>query len=641
MELKSFYKKHENFILAAILLAGLLLFVSARYDHYYDLNDDVLIKDLMAGAYTGEPEGHNIQVLYPLSLAVSLAYRVFPGMPVYGFFLCLCQYGCLWLMAKRSLCFCRETWKKILLAAAEGVIIGGLFLEHLVFVQYTVTSALLSAAAAFLFLTSDEVSADGKVSSRKEGTAIEFIRRNIPSVLLAVLSFQLRTEMMELLFPLLCVAGVYRWSTEEKIFTKINYKKYFAVLGAVLAGAAVSWAANIAAFGGEWRSYVDFFNSRTELYDFQGIPSYEGNEALYEDLGMTEKAKDMLLDQYNFGLDDNLDAGVLDAVVRYQDRIRRSSEDFPELLKKSLGWYRYRIFHREEADSAIPDDYPWNYMVILGYGAVFLAGLEKSKGMGRKAAAHIGKNALCLGLLAAVRTALWMFILVRGREPVRITHSLYLMEFSILMGMLLAESGGRKTEGKRKEKTVGAFWPRLSGMGYFILFSVILTLTAMLALPEGINAVDSEFRNREKANAVYEGMKEYGRNHKDCFYFQDVYSAVSYPSEPYAGTPYSEKMFVGVDNGLANYDLMGGWLVKSPSQKKKLEQFGIKSMREGLLEGNHIYVMAELEKGADSIAAYFQEQGGDVKAELVDTIENVIGVYRIKAEERQDVGADN
>ena len=120
MELKSFYKKHENFILAAILLAGLLLFVSARYDHYYDLNDDVLIKDLMAGAYTGEPEGHNIQVLYPLSLAVSLAYRVFPGMPVYGFFLCLCQYGCLWLMAKRSLCFCRETWKKILLAAAEG-----------------------------------------------------------------------------------------------------------------------------------------------------------------------------------------------------------------------------------------------------------------------------------------------------------------------------------------------------------------------------------------------------------------------------------------------------------------------------------------------------------------------------------------
>lgn len=635
MDFKGFYKKYENFILASVLLLGLLSFVCIRYDHYYDLNDDVLIKDLMAGVYTGEPEGHNIQVLYPLSLAVSLIYRLFPGLPVYGFFLCLCQYGCLWLAAKRSLCFCRGTWKKILLAAAEGGMIGALFLEHFVFVQYTVTSALLSTTAAFLFLTSGKVSAEGEgPGSRKEGRASGFIRRNVPSVLLAVLSFQLRTEMMELLFPLLCVAGVYRWLMEEKIFTGENYKKYFTVLGAVLAGAAVSWAVNRAAFSGEWRPYVDFFNSRTELYDFQGIPSYEGNEALYEELGMTGKAKDVLLDQYNFGLDDSLDADVLEAVARYQDGVRKSSRDFSGLWKEKLGWYLYRIFHKA-------DDYPWNYMVILGYGAVFLAGLEKSKGMGRKAAAHIGKNALCLGLLAAVRTALWMFILMRGREPVRITHSLYLMEFGILMGMLLAESAGKKADGKKKTAAGGSFWLRLPEAGYFFLFPVILALTAMLAVPEGIDAVDREFQNREAANAVYEGMKEYGRNHKDCFYFQDVYCAVSYPSEPYAGTPYSEKMFAGVDNGPANYDLMGGWLVKSPSQKKKLERFGISSMEEGLLEQENVYMMAELEKGAGDIAAYFQEKGTDVRAELVDRIEEIIGVYRIKAEGSKDAGADN
>lgn len=644
MDFKGFYKKYENFILASVLLLVLLLFVSVRYDHYYDLNDDVMIKDLMAGVYTGEPEGHNIQVLYPLSLAVSLGYRIFPGMPVYGFFLCLCQYGCLWLIVKRSLCSCRETWKKIFLAAAEGAVVIGLFLEHLVFVQYTVTSALLSATAAFLFLTSQKTLAGGEISVLPgAGTANGFIRRNIPSILLAVLSFQLRTEMMELLFPLLCVAGVYRWSMEEKIFTGENYKKYFTVLGAVAAGAAVSWAANRAAFCGEWRPYVDFFNSRTELYDFQGIPSYEGNEALYADLGMEEKAKDMLLDQYNFGLDDNLDAGVLEAVAQYQDGIRESSEDFFGLLKENLRWYRYRIFHKEEPGSAVPDDYPWNYMVILGYAAVFLAGLEKSKGMCGKTAGHIGKNALCLCFLAAVRTALWMFILMRGREPVRITHSLYLMEFCILMGMLFMEStGGNAKEDKGSETAaVRASWSKLPGIGYVFLFPVILTWTTILAAPEGIGAVDREFHNREIANGVYEGMKEYGRNHEDCFYFQDVYSAVSYPLEPYAGTPYSEKMFVRVDNRLANYDLMGGWLVKSPSQRKKLGLFGINSMRDGLLGGENVYLMAELEKGADSIAAYFQEQGTDVAVELVDKIEDIIGIYRIKAEDRQDAGAGN
>lgn len=625
MELKRFYKKYENLILASVLLFLLLSFVGIRYDYYYDLNDDVTIKDLMAGVYTGEPEGHNIQILYPLSLAVSLVYRIFPRIPVYGIFLCLCQYGCLWLIAKRSLCFCRKTWGKVLLAAAEGMMVCGLFLEHLVFVQYTVTSALLSAAAAFLFITAQR----GK-------TAGEFVRKNIPAVLLAVLSFQLRTELMELLFPLLCVAGAYRWSLEEKIFTGENYKKYFTVLGAILAGAAVSWAVNRAAFAGEeWKAYTDFFDSRTELYDFQGIPAYEGNEALYEELGMTEKAKDVLLDQYNFGLDDNLNADTLDVVIRYQDAARRSSGNFFTLLKEKFGWYRYRIFHREGSGSAVPDDYPWNYMVILGYAAVFLAGLERSRSMDGKAAAHIGKTAFCLFLLASVRTALWMYILMREREPVRITHSLYLMEFCILAAMLFAEGAGQKREEEKSAETAvfGVTRAGLSKAGYFVLFPVILTLTAMLAAPEGIAAADREFHNREIANGVYEGMKEYGRLHEDCFYFQDVYSAVSYPIEPFAGTYYSEKMFAGVHNGLANYDLMGGWLVKSPSQRKKLERFGISSMRWGLLYQGNVYMMAELEKGAEDIAAYFKEQGMDIKVELTDRISDIIGVYRIEAED--------
>ena len=154
MVFRDFYKKYENFILASAVLAALLLFVGIRYDYYYDLNDDVFIKDLMAGVYTGEPEGHNIQVLYPLSLGISLVYRIFPKAPVYGLFLCLCQYGSFWLMIRRSLGFCQRTAWKVCLAAAEGVMVCGLFLDHLVFVQYTVTAALLCAAAAFLFATS-------------------------------------------------------------------------------------------------------------------------------------------------------------------------------------------------------------------------------------------------------------------------------------------------------------------------------------------------------------------------------------------------------------------------------------------------------------------------------------------------------
>lgn len=622
MVLKDWYKKYENCILASGLLLLLLLFVGIRYDYYYELNDDVLMKDLMAGVYTGEPEGHNIQVMYPLSLAVSLIYRLFPKAPVYGIFLCLCQYGCFWLIVKRSLCFCRRTGGKLLLAAAEGCIICGLFLEHLVFVQYSITAAMLSAAAAFLFATSG-----------KEEKTRGFVRRNIGSILLAVLSFQLRSEMMELLLPLICAAGVYSWCREEKIFTKENYKKYFTVFGLILAGMAVSWAVNYAAFaGGGWKEYVDFFNSRTELYDFQGIPSFEENEAFYKELGLAKEEQYMLLDQYNFGLEETLDTAVLDAVAEYQSALRSAEEKFGDILKEKLFLYRYRIFRKGQPDSGLPYDYPWNYMVILGYAAVFLAGMQKNAPKGREGLHRTGRNAGCLFFMLAVRTALWMFLLMRGRDPERITHSLYLMEFCILMAMLFMECAGKEDEGDigNEKPRSGWFGEAAKEAGFAGIAAVILTLTAVLAIPETVAGSDKNFRDRERANAVYEGMKEYGRAHGECFYFQDVYSTVSYPEEPYAGIPYSEKLFEKTDNSLANYDIMGGWLVKSPSQKKKLELFGMDSMQEGLLYHENVYMMAELNKGTDYIGNYFKAQGIDVEVERTDEICGVIGVYRIR-----------
>lgn len=53
---KQFLKKHENCILSlamALILAGIL---AACFDFYYDLNDDVLIKDILSGVYSGTPD---------------------------------------------------------------------------------------------------------------------------------------------------------------------------------------------------------------------------------------------------------------------------------------------------------------------------------------------------------------------------------------------------------------------------------------------------------------------------------------------------------------------------------------------------------------------------------------------------------
>ena len=55
-------KKNENWIIALGAVAVIGVFAACRFDYYYDLNDDVLMKDILAGVYTGTPEGHNIRL---------------------------------------------------------------------------------------------------------------------------------------------------------------------------------------------------------------------------------------------------------------------------------------------------------------------------------------------------------------------------------------------------------------------------------------------------------------------------------------------------------------------------------------------------------------------------------------------------
>lgn len=120
-----FYRKWENWILPLLFTLALLLFTSLRFDYYYSLNDDVLMKDILAGVYTGVPESRNVQMLYPLSLLLSLLVKVFHTSYVYGIFLCLCQFGSLYLILYRSMRYGKKTVGKVLLCLLESLLFAG------------------------------------------------------------------------------------------------------------------------------------------------------------------------------------------------------------------------------------------------------------------------------------------------------------------------------------------------------------------------------------------------------------------------------------------------------------------------------------------------------------------------------------
>ena len=96
-------KQKENCIWALGISVILCIVISFFFDYYYDLNDDVLMKDILAGVYTGTPEGNNIQMLVPISFVISLFYRIIRVIPWYGVFFQLCHFGSIYLITNRLL----------------------------------------------------------------------------------------------------------------------------------------------------------------------------------------------------------------------------------------------------------------------------------------------------------------------------------------------------------------------------------------------------------------------------------------------------------------------------------------------------------------------------------------------------------
>ncbi len=595
MALKRFFGKHQNFIGTMILLLVIMTVVSVRYDYYFDLNDDVLMKDILAGVYTGEPEGHNIQMLWLVSAFISFLYRMGRGLPWYGFFLCACHYGSLFLIINRSLSFCRRLSGKALLLLAEGLLVTGLFLDHLVSAQYTVTCTLLAGAAAFLFVTTD---ASLPVK--------EFIKKNAGTVFLVFLAYLIRSEMLLLVFPLICVAGVIKWSSEEKIFVKENFVKYLTVIGMILFCLLAGQVSHRIAYGSkEWRTFTEYFDNRTELYDFQEIPSYEENKEFYEEAGLTESERE-LLENYNFGLDEEIDEKLLGKIAEYAAANRSAKKPFAQNFRESAGEYFRRTVYPPSHNES---DFPWSYVIIFSYLLVFMTALLAKE---KKVTARLCRSFFQLFFLFSVRTVLWMWLIMRDRVPVRISHSMYLMELCILLSMLLVQCK-KLREGEEKRKRIS-----LMAGAFYGIFAVVI-------LPSSFRAADEDVEKKALANSSYEQLYDYlgSEENKDNFYFIDVYSSVGY----------TEKMFVNVDNSLDNYDIMGGWACKSPLWRKKLSCFGITDMEKALIGRDDVYYVQET--GADTkwLVSYYEDHGSRVRLTLADTIADSFEIYRITAEE--------
>lgn len=566
-------KKHENLAASLLMTVAVFAIFSIGWDFYYDLNDDVLIKDVLSGVYSGSPSGYTMQLLYPLGFVLSVLYRAL-SLPVFGIFLVLCQFGAVWAVGYQSAECCR-TWKgKAAALISEAILWISVFGMHLVYIQYTVTAGMLAAAALFWILTAK--------------------RRRWLALVLYWLAFCLRTEIALLLLPLACVAGlcalVREWKKERAAV------RYFSLFGILILGMGALYAADAAAYSApEWKQFRQFFDDRTALYDYRldFVEQYEENRAVYEKLGISQE-RQQLLANYNFGADDEMDAVMMHRLAQEAS----AAQEKPD-FKKELSVAVWRLAHENWFGKG---DAPFN-LLWLGMGILLCIFFCMKRRFGRIWQPLLG---------GASGTALWLYLLLQGRMVERVTHPLYLAQILLFVGMLFAESRAADAEGRQNAEVLS--------LG---LAAGICALTGLACLPGAVSRIEAEAARREEVNAANEAVMDYCRAHPKTLYLEDVYSTIAY----------SEKLMTDRDKPF-NYDLMGGWLVKSPLTSRKLSAFGFSSMGEAVRAGEGVNILAEEGSDMSWLKEFFADTGVEAELLRVGGIEGGTDIYQVIPAER-------
>ena len=586
---------------------------------YLELNDDSLIRDLVSGVYSGVPAARDIQNLYPFSLFVSALYRLAPDVPWYGGILFGLQLICMLILLGQAIRAIKPKGKRIY--SVLGILIVWIMLfilvaPHFFFVQYSVTAGLLCCTAVFLIITS--------------GSAASIFL----SVILVGLGYIIRSELVLLLLPLVFLALLFSYVGElmgaravnEEIpgFREIvtypfridRYRRFgLGFIGMILI-ISLGWNVDRIAYADVgWQDFVRFFDARTEVYDFTGIPPYDGNESFYDGLGLSENEVE-LLKNYNFGLTDDINADTMEEIAAHAKELM---DPLPVRLRAAMKNYFYRLHHLGlPEDVTWPQtDAPWNAFAIVLYITLTIltwAGQPREYTLSEKLGATLWRPVL----LFLCRTSLWMYLIVRGRDPVRVTHPLMYAELAILFGLLIVQSRRENDEVVKEAREAERRHRLLTLLNYAAMGLTLVV--GLIYVGRGIKNIMTDETRRVVDNAPYETLRSYAAANQDNWYFLDVYSSVR------ETTPlFLERKKTGKAD---NVDILGGWAVKSPEWEDKIGQAGMEDAFTGLLADTSFFV-AEKNSDVSWLERYYASEGVDIVVDKVDEVADTFVVYSV------------
>lgn len=526
------------FLLLLITFYALLLFFIKPVD---GINDDWGMYSILSGAYTGTPDAHVMFFLYPLSWLLAKLYTLWRFIPWYGLFQHAVQILSLYTIYRRILRIRRRhNPQAALWPSALSVFLLLFFivdLNVLAEAQYTTTAGLAAAAALFCFTT-----------SRINQPHVGFFLDNIPTLLLAWVSFSMRQQIFYLMLPMAGMLWLSKWIIAARNKYEGTTAKLLGFALLLCLGMGLLWGANAAAYSSdEWSDFRKINHYRERVGDFYGWPEYEECADDLRALGLDEEA-------YMYRRSGAPHIGYDMSVTEWKQMhdIARQCYLTRVSLKerlKNVAVSAVNVFFYQEGMQ--PANLLTGLLLLLTPVLIFID---------RNASALFVYLMYLLG-----RSVSWGYVLYEGRFPKRIVQPLITVDFLILLGILLAfnllPSGNRRR-----------YYALLPLLGCLSLFSVYATH----------RDIAENYRIHEE---TWEELREYCRSHPDNFY---IWTYGSGTLEHFYETPFGR----GQD-AYQNFIYTNWGVICNPNTQKKLADQGIGSFGRDVVDSGHVYFILQ------------------------------------------------
>lgn len=553
---------------AAFLLCALLVFAPG----FESANDDLTLVAFVDGQMRDKCT-HIPYINYLLALLLRVLYSL-PGDAVPWH--TIGQYALLLLgfsAVSRTLFERLRPWQAGLVSAVMLLFFG---LDCYLLISYTKTAAVCTVGGmCLLFMAAELLPRGARLPSLIVGTALclfGFLLRKMEFLPCMAITAVLGVRWLyKLLF---CEKGPAR----EKLRAFWGYASPFLLMLVLCAAAygvdALAWSR------GEWKAYHDFDAVRVSYSDY-GRPAYEQMPEVYDSLGLTESAVE-LLEQSNYFDPDLFTSSLMSSIRDARDSA------FP---RPSPGECLGRLL-----DTCIPAF----FTQLPVYALVALLILWLCAGE------HDLRGWLTLALSCGLFALFYLYLIWRGRYLIdRVDLGLFLAVFAVISGTLRAEKLSR-------EKPLAV-----------LVLLLALFFSRWAALERGLTPPRDLSVERAGERAAVERLLA----DTDHVYLAktDVVSDTLY--SPFERVPagYWDKIV-----------LLGGWDCGHPAVMANLRKYGIANPYRDLVDNDRAYI---IDDDIDLTLRYLRDYYyPDAGAALVEPLSSETGlaVYRIFTEANHD-----